>query len=268
MQVASKQSHWAERGVGTVIEVEMTLTTGLYICFHTNATASKDVQVSWGDGDKDEIPYTPNDIELAHTFATYGKYKIVIKGIRSIGFRNLDGEPLHGYDAAILSLVDYAGQLEGSRSGAFQSAANLTRFIAPNCGWMGQRDFAYCPYLEEVVLGPCGIYYDGTFQSCPKLTKFTTGRSWMCWSYVWQGCTSLTELRLGDVNQFATQDFANTPQLADIYIANKTVDQIKQVAASGNIVAGYGAKFPWGATAVCRFHGTDGIVLGNGTIIR
>ena len=51
-------------------------------------------------------------------------------------------------------------------------------------------------------------------------------------------------------------------------IDNKTVDQIKQVASSGNIVAGYGAKFPWGAASTCRFHGTDGIVLGNGTIIR
>ena len=82
------------------------------------------------------------------------------------------------------------------------------------------------------------------------------------------GCTALTELRLGGVSQFATQEFANTPNLQDIWIDNKTVDQIKQVASSGNIVAGYGAKFPWGAASTCRFHGTDGIVLGNGEIVK
>jgi len=81
------------------------------------------------------------------------------------------------------------------------------------------------------------------------------------------GCTSLTELKLGNVSQFATGDFENTPLLKDIWIANKTVDQIKQVASSGNIIAGYGAKFPWNACSDCRFHGTDGIVLGNGTRI-
>ena len=76
------------------------------------------------------------------------------------------------------------------------------------------------------------------------------------------------ELRLGAVSQFATQDFQNTPNLMDIWIDNKTVEQIKQVAPEGNIVAGYGARFPWDANAGCRFHGTNGIVLGNGTIIH
>ena len=68
--------------------------------------------------------------------------------------------------------------------------------------------------------------------------------------------------------QFATQDFDQCPNLMDIWIDNKTVEQIKQVASEGNIVAGYGARFPWNANAECRFHGTDGIVLGNGTVIQ
>ena len=42
----------------------------------------------------------------------------------------------------------------------------------------------------------------------------------------------------------------------------------KQVASEGNIVAGYSARFPWNANPNCRFHGTNGIVLGNGTIIH
>lgn len=53
----------------------------------------------------------------------------------------------------------------------------------------------------------------------------------------------------------------------DIWISDKTVNQIKQTAPSGNIGSGYSAIFPWDANAACRFHGTDGIVLGDGTAI-
>jgi len=267
MQIASRQPVWGECGTGTVIEVEMSPATGLYLRFIFGTDRTAVSVFNWGDGTVSEVPFYTGDMTVAHTYASYGKYKIRIKDVRSIGFRTLDGQPQYSYDAAILSLVDHSGFVSGSRSGAFKSCVNLKKFIAPNASWMGQRDFANCTNLEEVVLGKPGIYYDGTFQNCPKLTKFTTGRSWTCWSYVWQGCTTLTELKLGDVNQFATQDFYNTPMLKDIWIANKTVAQIKQVASDGNIVAGYGARFPWGACPDCRFHGTDGIVLGNGTVI-
>ena len=70
------------------------------------------------------------------------------------------------------------------------------------------------------------------------------------------------------MTQFATQDFDQCPNRMDIWIDNKTVEQIKQVASEGNIVAGYSARFPWNANPNCRFHGTNGIVLGNGTIIH
>lgn len=267
MQIASKQCVWNEGGSGTVVEVEMTEATGLYLRFVYGLDRDTVAVFSWGDGTVSEIPYVSGEMYADHTYPKYGKFKIRMKNVRSIGFRTLDGQSQYNYDAAILSLVDYSGHMTGSRSGAFKRCVNLKKFIAPNATCMGQRDFAYCTSLEEVKIGNCGIYYDGTFQYCSKLKKFETGRSWTCWSYVWEGCTSLAELKLGDVNQFATRDFSNTPLLKDIWIANKTVDQIKQVAASGNIVAGYGARFPWGACAGCRFHGTDGIVLGNGTRI-
>ena len=77
----------------------------------------------------------------------------------------------------------------------------------------------------------------------------------------------MRELRLGAVSQFATKDFDNCPNLMDIYISDKTVDQILQVAPSGNIIAGYSAKFPWGANASCLFHGIDGTVRADGTRI-
>jgi len=267
MQVASKQCVWNGSGSGTVFEVEMTPATGLRLQFYFNGYRDREAVVDWGDGSKSS--FTSYDrVTMSHTYGAYGQYKIRCKDLRGIGLRWLDGQPQYAYDDAILSIVDYGGTITGSNSGGFKECGRLKRVIWPNCSWMGQRDFADCAELEEVVIGRAGIYYDGTFENCTKLAKFTTGRSWTCWSYVWEGCTSLTELKLGDVNQFATDDFNNTPNLKDIWIANKTVDQIRQTAESGNIVAGYGARFPWGACADCRFHGTDGIVLGDGTVIR
>ena len=264
MQIASRQCLWDD-GIWTEIEVEMTRATGLYLRFIYKGVAGKPATFVWGDGTQETRPYPGNDDQQApHTFPAYGRYMIRARGVKSIGFRTLDGQAQYNYDAAILSLVDNTGDITGSYSGAFKKAVNLKRFVAPNATWMGQRDFAYCSSLEKVVIGEVDIYYDGTFQNCAKLSKFTTKKSWTCWSYVWQGCTSLTELKLGDVEQFATDDFKNTPRLKDVWIANKTVDQILQKASAGNIVAGYGAKFPWGASKDCRFHGTDGVVLGSG----
>ena len=247
MQVGSRLCLWKSKGVGTEIVVEMTQSTGLYLKFVFNAADGRDVRISWGDGSADELGFVSSDMSC---------------------FRNLDGQSQYSYDAAILSFVDYSGDIIGSRSGAFKKAVNLERFIAPNCRWMGQRDFAYCSKLKEVLIGRNDICYDGTFQYCSALEKYTTETTGTCWSYVWQGCTKLKELRLGSVYQFATRDFDNTPNLMDIWISDKTIDQIQQKAASGNIVAGYGARFPWNANSNCRFHGTDGIVRADGTVLE
>ena len=264
MLVCSRQLLWGAGGRGTVLEVEMTPQTGLYIRFMCNASENSPVRVSWGDGSESFHAFTTSDISTNHTYTAYGRYKIVFEGARSIGFRNLDGESQYSYDAAILSYVDYSGLITGSRSASFKRAVNLERFIAPNCGWMGQRDFAYCTKLKEVQIGDNVICYDGTFQYCSALEKFTTINTGICWSYVWQGCTNLRELRLGAVSQFATKDFDSCPNLMDVYISDKTVDQIRQVASSGNITAGYSAKFPWNANSMCRFHGIDGVIRADG----
>ena len=268
MQIASRHCLWKSTGVGTEIVVEMTPATGLYFKLAYFATQGEPLVVSWGDGSLDERPYGTDRQFVDHSYAAYGKYRIVVIGARTIGLRFLDGEQQYTYDAAVLSFVDYCGQITGSTSGAFKKAVNLEKYIAPNCAWQGQRDFAYCSKLKEVVIGKNCICYDGTYQYCSSLEKYTTESTGTCWSYVWQGCTKLRELKLGAVSQFATKDFDNTPNLMDIWISDKTIDQIQQKAASGNIVAGYGARFPWNANSNCSFHGTDGIVRADGTVLE
>ena len=268
MQIASRQTLWNGGGRGTVLEVNMTPATGLYIKFVYCSVKDRPFVIKWGDGTKTERPYATGDLTVNHTYPAYGKYKIVAEGCTCIVFRVLDGQPQYSYDAAITSFIDYSGQITGSRSAAYKKAVNLERFIAPNAAWIGQRDFAYCAKLKEATLGNVGIHYDGSFQYCTSLEKFTTINTGCCWSYVWQGCSKLRELRLGNVTQFATQDFDQCPLLTDIWIDGKTVEQIKGVASEGNIAHGYGAVFPWNANSNCRFHGANGIVLGNGTIIH
>ena len=111
-------------------------------------------------------------------------------------------------------------------------------------------------------------HYDGSFQNCTSLVDYTTVSTGICWHYVWQNCSSLAELRLGAVSQFGKNDFYGADNLTDVWISDKTVDQILGVAPTGNIAGGSGAKFPWGANSSCRFHGTDGIVRADGTVIE
>lgn len=268
MQIASRQIVWNAGGRGTVVDVEMTSVTGLRLRFLVRAIDQDAFSVAWGDGKKEDVPYRTGDIYIEHAYPAFGRYRIRFDHVRGLGFRPLDGMAQFSYDAAPVSIVDYSGLLTDVPSGAFKKAVNLERFIAPTARWIGQRPFAYCSKLKEAKLGEVEIHYDGSFQYCAELEKFETVSTGICWSYVWEGCTKLRELRLGAVSQFATRDFASTPNLMDIWISDKTVDQIRQVAPSGNIGAGYGARFPWNANAGCRFHGTDGIVLGNGTVIH
>ena len=117
MQIASRQCLWNDSaGGGTVIIVEMTPETGLYLKFVFNAADGKDVRIRWGDGSGDDIGFSTSDMTCGHTYAKHGRYTIIFQGARSIGFRNLDGQSQYSYDAAILSFVDLSGDIIGSRS--------------------------------------------------------------------------------------------------------------------------------------------------------
>ena len=115
MQVASRQCLWKDTPAGTEIVVEMTPSTGLYIRFAFNAAEGKDVRIRWGDGSGEYIGFTTQDVFCGHTYPSYGKYRVFFIGARSVGLRNLDGDPQYGYDAAVLSFVDHSGDITASR---------------------------------------------------------------------------------------------------------------------------------------------------------
>ena len=80
MQVASRQCLWKDAGGGTVIVVEMTPATGLYLKFVFHATEGSDVAIRWGDGGRDDISYAAGDLSCGHTYSRSGRYTVVIHG--------------------------------------------------------------------------------------------------------------------------------------------------------------------------------------------
>ena len=268
MQVASRQCLWKDTGFGTDVVVELTPETGLYLRFGLWGFEGAQVCVRWGDGSMaEEHDYRSGDVYVDHTFKSYGRYHVLFENVRGLGFRVLDGQPQYAYDAAVKSVVDGSCRVERSLSACFKRAANLERVVLPGVTVFGQRDYAYCAKLREVVAPKAEYFYDGTFEHCTELERleFVGGTMWRS---VFMGCTRLRELRFSRVDQISTRCFADTPNLMDIWIPDKTVDQIRQVAPDGNIVAGYGAKFPWNANASCRFHGKDGTVRADGVVLE
>lgn len=267
MQVASRQTMWGDGGRGTTVDLEMTVETGLSVTFHFAGFAGAESSVEWGDGEVSRFS-SQERVTLTHAYRAFGKYRMHCYNVSRVSLRWMDGQAHRPYDAAVLSVVDRGGGIDAIDSGGFSRCVNLKRFVAPGCKSCGQRPFSFCTALKEVRIGECSIIYDGAFEGCSSLETYTTISTGCCWRDVWAGCTHLKELRLGKVTQLSADDFADTTRLRDVWIGNKTVDQIRQVAPTGNVVSGYGAAFPWGARAECRFHGLDGTVLGNGTVIR
>lgn len=253
---------------GTHVKIEMTESTGLYINFYVHPVANKNIKIDWGDGSTDTIPYQNSDVQINHTYAHAGKYLIVFHGARDVGLRVLNSSASIKYATAVLSVIDYSGDISGSRSGAYKGCTNLKCYIAPEVRSFGEADFYGCTNLETVVVkDPAGPgYYDQVFYNCSSLKNFTVDysnsgtRAAQCWHNVWNGCSSLVKLRLGNINQFGNNDFSGCTSLTDVYIDNHTAQEIKN-----NFGKSY--AFPWGANSSVKFHGTDGYVLGDGTIV-
>lgn len=276
---------------GCHILVRMTAETGLSLTFvfrndnKTLCPPGDQLIIDWGDGTSPTVyTYTSStdNFSLSHTYGTYGEYDIVFTGFcLSFGFAQLDGSTFN-YSKAPISIIDYTGVVGMGASGAFKSAINLQKLILPFVTGMGQRDFAYCTSLTEVELGCPTIYYDGVFQGCTALTSFKVNydvllprwkelyptwtettfanRSCTCWHSVWNGCSSIKELNVGHITQFGNTEFTGCSSLTDVYITNRTTSEIKNSF-------GKSYKFPWGAGTTVKFHGTDGYVLGDGTIV-
>ncbi|MCR5414546.1 MAG: leucine-rich repeat domain-containing protein [Kiritimatiellae bacterium] len=272
MQAAGRSCLWNGERTGTEIVLRMTAETGLYIAFLVRpCSAENPVYVTWGDGGGAERVWFGEDdhATAAHAYAKEGTYLCTFHGAKSVGLRVLANTAHYAYEKSIISVVDRSGEMTQIDSGAYRFASNLEKFLAPWSQSVGQSSFASCYALKTLKLGALKIVYDAAFAGLRALEDFETVSIDKAWNDIWSWSTGVKVLKLGNVNQFGMDVLYGTTNLTDVYIQGKTVLQIQGKAPSGNLKSFYATRrFPWDAKSTVRFHGSDGIVLGNGTIVQ
>lgn len=139
--------------------------------------------VDWGDGSTSTIT-TFDDLDLAHTYATAGSYKIRISGTFPNIYFNNSGDKLKVQSVESLGTVGWS-----VLDGAFRGCSNMTSFIS------GVADTSSVTTLASML------------RDCTSLTSVNVSTlstpSVTALNNTFRGCTSLTSL---DVSNFNTSN--------------------------------------------------------------
>ena len=122
------------------------------------AAGTYSAQIDWGDGTANSTITAFNDADLAHSYATPGDYTVRISGtFPYIYFNNL-GDRLKVLTVEQMGRVGWQ-----SMQASFYGCANMTKFIAGNNDWSGDRSFANtwrtCTLMTQCDLA--GIWANG-----------------------------------------------------------------------------------------------------------
>ena len=232
MQVASRQPMWNEgmpKGTVLVIRASAGSMTS-EIGSGTLAPGSEFVTIDWGDGTVVSVPGIRN---ARHTYSRPGDYKVKISDdIQSIGYANNSGVN----NDVLIEVKCVGSKVVTIDSYGFNNCHKVTGVInLPNV-----------TTISSYAFGSLGSgVTDFIFPSMTRLVQ----TSFYC------GCGPRT-MYADNVTQIDSDFWGYYGgRLVDLYIRKKTCQQIK--AMSG---------FPFKAGAAVRFHGSDGIVTGDGRI--
>ena len=231
MQIASRQPVWNEgipKGTVLVVRASAACMTSV-IGSGSLAQGSEFVTVDWGDGAVESLRGISN---ARHTYTIAKDYKIKISDdLSSIGYANSNG----GNNDVLIELVAVGSKVTSIAGYGFNNCHNMRGVInLPNVTSIGGYAFGTTLGITDFIL--------------PSMTRLVQ-ESFYC-------APSPRQLHVDNVTQIDSRfwDYYGG-HLADMYIRSKTCEQIK--AMSG---------FPFKAGTAVRFHGSNGIVLGNGTI--
>lgn len=236
MQIASKQCFWNTRTIPkdkTVLFVEATdasMTVRIAHC--VPAVGSSAIEIDWGDGVRQSFPSVSGAL---HTYARRGEYRIVISD-----------------DVREFAYVD------GSGSGIYNDMLRELANVGPKVTIIGGYAFNNCHNMRGVINLP-GVTEIGSyaFGTTLGITDFIMPSMRRLVQTSFYAGPSPRQMHVDNVETIDGSFFGYYGNnLEDMYIGNKTCDQIK--AMSG---------FPFEARASVRFHGSNGIILGNGTCI-
>lgn len=238
MQVASRQCLWKDTiaGPGTMLAVEASEECmTVQIARGELAEGSSSVTVNWGDGSKSEYSRISN---ARHTYAKPGEYRIIISDdLCSFGYSESSGTgPVRDM---VRELIALGSKVTAISTYGFNNCHKMRGVInLPNVTSIGGYAFGTTLGISDFIL--------------PSMTRLVQ-TSFYCGP-------SPRQIHADNVTQIDSSfwDYYGW-KLYDLYLRNSTCAQIK--AMSG---------FPFKADRIedeVRFHGSDGIVLKNGTII-
>ena len=238
MQIASRQLLWSESISGGGRTVLVIRADPLYLTAKltsgTLAHGSSEVTVDWGDGTVERFP---NLNGRMHTYARARDYVVRISDdLASFGYTAGNPGGDH-YRDMLIELVSLGTKVTSIAGYAFNNCHNMRGAIClPNVTSIGGYAFGTTLGITNFIL--------------PSMTRLVQ-TSFYCGP-------SPTQIHADNVTQIDSRfwDYYGG-HLADLYLRGSTCVRIKAMQG-----------FPFRAPASARFHGADGIVLGDGTVIH
>jgi len=240
MQVASRQCVWkdATYKTGTVLAVEASSACmTVRIAQGELADGSDSVIVYWGDGQESKYSRING---AKHSYAEPGEYRISISDdIRSFGFTDNTQTDSSPERDMLRELVSLGSKVTSIASYGFNNCKKMRGVMnLPNVTSIGGYAFGSTLGITDFILPSMTRLVQTSFYSNPGPRQMHADNVTQIDSSFW--------------------DYYGW-KLYDLYLRNSTCAQIK--AMSG---------FPFkadGASEAVRFHGSDGVVLADGTII-
>ena len=237
MQVASRQCLWKDTisGKDTILEVEIPDSGGTArIGTGTLAPGSSEITVQWGDGQKSVYPKING---ATHTYASGGTYLIRISDdMATFGYANGAND---AQKDILRQLVSLGSKVTTISSYGFNNCKKMRGVInLPNVTNIGGYAFGTTLGITDFIL--------------PSMTRLVQ-------TAFYSGPTP-RQIHADNVKQIDSRFWEYYGwKLYDLYLRNSTCAQIKAMS-------GFPFKADRAAETV-RFHGSDGVVLADGTII-
>lgn len=237
MQIASRQGIWSDyHGKGTVLIVRagegmMTARLG----FGKLAEGSSLVSVEWGDGTSDAFP---DLCERFHTYARPGCYTVRISDdLRSFGFEKTVWDGFETYRLMLLELVQLGEKVTEIGGYGFNNCQNMR----------GTMNFRNVTSMGDYALGSVIGVTDFIFPELRHLGERVF--------YIGPSARQIHADKVESIDSSFWEYYGWG--LDDLYIRGKTCAEIRAMR-----------WFPFLAPPSARFHGSDGVLLGDGTFIR
>lgn len=243
MLVGARTSLWGNLSdyKGTILRLDVTedyKQTSIHSI--TIADGHETVEIDWGDGTIRS--YSGEIRDLRHSYMYPGEYLIKISDDISILKFTYSGEYIKKKDQ-LIEVVTFSERIKTLLADSFNNCHNLRGTLRlPGVTWIGSYALGSLTSLDAFEL-----------PSMTKLLQISFYGSNVAKTLV---VDKVTSIESSFWEYYGSQEVGWICP-TDVYLRESTCAQIKAMVG-----------FPFKAPAETRFHGSDGIVLGNRTVIK